>query len=131
MVSSNEEGAVCCLELRQRVNLCGKFMDTTVDEVASDGNEITLQAVHLIDDALKKCTLYRRPDVNITDLRNRKAMQALRQTVQPDIDLHDLGMPSGIEEPDHRQQQGRHRSRPCRRIFEHVESTAGQHGHGR
>ena len=60
-----------------------------IDQVARDGDEVDVEAVDLVDDALQVVALDRGPDVQVADLRDEEAFERRRQVTQRHVDgLH-------------------------------------------
>ena len=75
MISCDEVSAVTRRKARQRLRMAGKLLDTSVHQIAGNGDHVGVELVHGVDDRVEIAALDRRPDVNVADLRDREPVQ--------------------------------------------------------
>src|SRR6185369_1656691 len=68
VISGDEEGAVARRQARQAFGVPREFHDGAVDEIAGDGDHVSVKIVDRIDDGAEMAPLDRRADVDIADL---------------------------------------------------------------
>jgi hypothetical protein len=91
----------------------GELSDAAIDEVAGNGDEIGFQTIHCIDNRIDIVALDGRPDMEVADLRNGKAVQRFGKINDGHFHrTHPCGS-ACIDEPDQREQ--RSQNRHCQR----------------
>jgi hypothetical protein len=135
VVAGDEKASFARAQLRERRDVVGELADGAVDEVASDRDEIDVEAIDGVDDRLDVGPLDRRPDVDVADLRDRETVERLREAGDRDVDANDARGAARVREAprgDHeRGDDDRLRARLDEaRRGDHVRQHRGHRGRG-
>ena len=71
-----------------------------MDHIACDGDQVGIQAIYFFDYGLQVIALDGWANMNIADLHDSEAMQAIGQLSDGDINMHHACSCPGIDEAD-------------------------------
>ena len=107
VVPRHEKSAVAGVHPLQRARVGGQILDTAVDDVAGDGDDIGLQRVDGLHNGLDIRAFDGRSDMQIAHLHDGESAQRLGQRGDRHVDAPDSRPPARIEQPDGARQDGK------------------------
>ena len=109
VVAGHKIRAVTRAQISQRRHMRRQLADLAVDQITGNGHQVSLQRVDLVHDAPQIRPAYRRPDMDVADLRHGKTVPGRRQTNDRNVDPHHRRRSPGVEKPQQRDQPGKQR----------------------
>src|SRR5277367_1115747 len=85
MIAGDEVGAVTRRELRKGFRVLRQLVHRTIHQITRHGNQVSLQVVHPANDAFDESALDGGSYMYVADLRDRKAVQRLREVLNRNV----------------------------------------------
>ena len=86
VVSGDEIDAVVCAQPAERFDLARNALDSAVDQIPSDDDQVWLERVYAFGHQSRKPFVEQRPDVNVRDLDDTEAFEGLGKSFEGDLD---------------------------------------------